>query len=40
MPDLAWIARISGGFAGIWAILRTVLILRRSQTSRVSPPTR
>ena len=27
MPDLAWIARISGGFAGIWAFLRTGLIL-------------
>jgi hypothetical protein len=27
MPDLAWIARISGGFSGIWAILRTGLIL-------------
>ena len=28
MPDLSWIARISGGFAGIWTILRTGLILR------------
>jgi CubicO group peptidase (beta-lactamase class C family) len=28
MPDLAWIAQISGSFAGIWAILRTGLILR------------
>ena len=27
MPDLSWIARISGGFAGIWAFLRTGLIL-------------
>jgi CubicO group peptidase (beta-lactamase class C family) len=27
MPDLFWIARISGGFAGIWAFLRTGLIL-------------
>ncbi len=27
MPDLAWIARISGGFAGVWALLRTVLTL-------------
>ncbi len=35
MPDLAWIARISGGFAGIWAIVRTVLILR----ARRRPPT-
>jgi CubicO group peptidase (beta-lactamase class C family) len=28
MPDLAWIVRISGGFAGIWAFLRTGLFLR------------
>lgn len=28
MPDLSWIARFSGGFAGIWIILRTGLILR------------
>lgn len=28
MPDLAWIVRISGGFAGVWAILRTGLMLR------------
>ena len=34
MPDLSWIARISGGFAGIWAFLRTGLILR---TLRKSP---
>jgi CubicO group peptidase (beta-lactamase class C family) len=27
MPDLAWIARISGGFAGVWTFLRTGLIL-------------
>jgi CubicO group peptidase (beta-lactamase class C family) len=27
MPDLAWIARISGGFGGIWAILRSGLLL-------------
>ena len=27
MPDLSWILRISGGFAGIWAFLRTGLIL-------------
>jgi hypothetical protein len=26
MPDLAWIAQISGGFAGIWAFVRTTLI--------------
>ena len=28
MPDFAWIAWISGGFAWIWAILRTGLVLR------------
>ncbi|MEJ2710551.1 MAG: hypothetical protein P8074_23265 [Anaerolineales bacterium] len=28
MPDLAWIARISGGFAGIWATMRTLVTLR------------
>ena len=28
MPDLAWIVRISGGFAGVWALLRTGLMLR------------
>jgi hypothetical protein len=28
MPDLSWIARICGSFAGIWAFLSTGLILR------------
>jgi CubicO group peptidase (beta-lactamase class C family) len=28
MPDLAWIARVCGGFAAIWIFLRTGLILR------------
>jgi hypothetical protein len=28
LPDLAWIIRISGGFAGLWAVLRAGLILR------------
>ena len=28
MPDLAWIVRTSGGFAGMWACLRTGLILQ------------
>ncbi|MCL7455134.1 MAG: hypothetical protein M8467_19020, partial [Anaerolineae bacterium] len=28
MPDLSWVIRISGGFAGIWTFLRTGLILR------------
>ncbi len=27
-PDFSWIARICGGFAGIWTFLRTCLILR------------
>lgn len=27
MPDLSWIARFSGGFASLWAFLRTGLIL-------------
>jgi len=34
MPDLAWIARISGGFAGIWAFLRTGLILSTTRNTR------
>ena len=33
MPDLAWTARISGGFAGIWAFLRSALILRAARKS-------
>lgn len=28
MPDLAWVARISSGFAGVWAVVRTGLILK------------
>jgi CubicO group peptidase (beta-lactamase class C family) len=28
MPDLAWIARVSGSFAAIWAFLRTGLVVR------------
>jgi CubicO group peptidase (beta-lactamase class C family) len=28
MPDLSWIVRISGGFAALWAFLRTGLILK------------
>jgi hypothetical protein len=28
MPDYSWLARTSGGFAGIWAFLRTGLVLR------------
>jgi CubicO group peptidase (beta-lactamase class C family) len=36
MPDLAWIARISGAFASVWAVLRTGLILRILQKPRES----
>lgn len=32
MPDLAWIARTSGGFASVWALLRTGLMLRWLRT--------
>lgn len=31
MPDLAWIARVSGAFAGLWAVLRSGLILRETR---------
>ena len=31
MPDVAWVALIVGGFAGIWSILRTGLILKASK---------
>jgi CubicO group peptidase (beta-lactamase class C family) len=34
MPDLAWIARISGGFASVWAFLRTGLILQTLRKPR------
>jgi hypothetical protein len=33
-PDLAWVARISGGFAAIWAVLRTGLVLKALSRSR------
>ncbi len=36
MPDISWIALICGGFAGVWAFLRTGLILRTLQEP--SPP--
>ena len=28
MPDIAWVAQISGGFASFWAIQRTRLMLQ------------
>jgi hypothetical protein len=31
MPDLSWIVRLSGAFAGLWTVLRTALILRTSR---------
>jgi CubicO group peptidase (beta-lactamase class C family) len=34
MPDISWIARISGGFAGIWAFLRTGLIVQALRKPR------
>jgi len=27
MPDVAWVARLSGGFGAIWAVVRTGLML-------------
>jgi CubicO group peptidase (beta-lactamase class C family) len=33
-PDFSWIALISGGFAGIWAFLRTGLVLGTSRKSQ------
>jgi len=38
MPDLAWILRICGGFAGIWAFLRTRLILQNLCCPSTSSP--
>jgi hypothetical protein len=32
MPDLSWLALISGGFALVWSFLRTGLILRALRT--------
>jgi hypothetical protein len=34
MPDIAWIARISGGFASVWVFLRTGLILQTLRKPR------
>jgi hypothetical protein len=31
MPDYSWIAMVCGSFAGIWALLRTGLILRTAR---------
>jgi len=35
-PDYSWIAWISGGFASVWAFLRTVLVLRTLRNSPAS----
>ena len=37
MPDFAWIARISGGFAAVWSIVRTGLVLHAMARSSHSP---
>jgi CubicO group peptidase (beta-lactamase class C family) len=34
MPDFSWIARISGGFALIWSLLRTRLMIQQLNKSR------
>jgi CubicO group peptidase (beta-lactamase class C family) len=34
IPDLAWIVRISGGFAAMWSFLRTRLVLQTWRKSR------
>jgi CubicO group peptidase (beta-lactamase class C family) len=38
MPDLSWTIRISGGFAGLWAVLRTGLMLRALRKPRRQLP--
>ncbi|MBN1219504.1 MAG: beta-lactamase family protein, partial [Anaerolineae bacterium] len=38
MPDFSWIAMICGGFAGVWAFLRTGLVLRTLRKSSSSLP--
>ena len=38
MPDYSWIAIICGSFAGIWAFLRTGLILRTLREPQASEP--
>jgi hypothetical protein len=40
MPDFAWLARISGGFAAIWAVVRTGLVLWAMAPSSRSPARR
>jgi hypothetical protein len=37
MPDFAWLARICGGFAVIWSMIRTGLVLRAMSPSSPSP---
>lgn len=37
-PDVSWIALICGGFAGIWALVRTVLILHTLQNPKSREP--
>jgi len=40
MPEITWLALISGGFAGVWALLRTWLILRLIRSEPVCRSTR
>jgi hypothetical protein len=35
MPDLAWIARVCGGFAAVWAVIRTGLVLKSMKKPRL-----
>ncbi len=36
MPDYAWIATVCGGFAGVWAFLRTGLVICAIRESKGS----
>jgi CubicO group peptidase (beta-lactamase class C family) len=36
MPDLSWLALIGGGFAAVWSVLRTGLVLRALRPPRPS----
>ncbi len=37
MPDVYWTALISGGFAGVWAFLRTALVLKAWKKEALPP---
>jgi hypothetical protein len=36
-PDISWLARICGSFAGVWIFVRTGLILRALREDKSSP---